>query len=78
MIPDDESHLHNNLGLDSTAHRVLTIEPTIIHPQISAGAWPLKHSISGFDDQSLAVRNIATRLGMHDVSSDLQTSSTID
>ena len=51
MIPDGESNLHNNPGLDSTAHRVLTIEPTIIHPQLSAGGWPLKYSISRFDDQ---------------------------
>ena len=52
----------------------------IIHPQLSPGGWSqtCKHSISRFDDQSLAARNIATKLQMHDVCSDVQTSSTID
>ena len=61
---------------------LLTIDhdspPTIILPQLIAGGWPLKHSISRFDDQSLVTRKVATQLQMHDVCSDLQTSSTID
>ena len=68
--------------LTCAGYSLLTIEhdspPTIIHPQLSPDGWPLRHSISRYDDQSLVVRNIATKLQMHDVCSDLQTSSTID
>jgi hypothetical protein len=67
------TQVYTNLGLDSTAHSLLTV----VHPQLSAGGWPLKHSIPRFGDQSLAARNVATKLRMHDVCSDLRTSSTI-
>ena len=41
--------------------------PTIILPQLIAGGWPLKYSISRFDDQSLVTRKVAMKLQMHDV-----------